>query len=237
MSMPPENVNPQNTPEAGDMSAARGGLRPTSSHKLLGLWLGVNVLGFAIATPLSFLTTLSHQYFEALYLVGLIIGGVIGPLQAWVIQRQLPRLRIWQWTLANILGSYIGSWLGLFVVGLLTLIIQSMNNVFQPEGIVGLVLGIGGYGLVIGMVLGVAQIFSLPSQAQNLRQWWMANAVGRTLGWLSAGLLGWILSNAIDSFPDALISWGVLLGAMGGVVYAGVTVKALFNLNPNQSMS
>ena len=84
------------------------------------------------------------------------------------------------------------------------------------------------------MVLGVAQIFSLPSQAQNVRYWWTANAVGRSLGWLSASLLTWILSNAMDNFLDAHISWYILLGAVGGAVYAGMTVKALFNLNPNQ---
>jgi len=231
--MSSENVSPENRPEAGGVG--RGGQRQTSSRELLGLWFGANVVGVAIATPLSFLTTLSYQYFEALYIAGLIIGTVVGPLQAWVIQRQLPRLKLWQWTLANIVGSYIGSWVGLFAVGLLTFMTYSMNNAFQPEGMAGVVFSIGSYGLVIGMVLGVAQIVSLPSQAQNVRYWWTANALGRALGWLSACLLGWILSNAIDSFLNARISWCVLLGAVGGAVYAGVTVKALFNLNPHQS--
>lgn len=232
MCMSPENVNSDNSREAGGVGP--GLRRHPSSKELLGLWFGANVLGFAIATPLSFLTTLSYQYFEALYIAGLIIGAVVGPLQAWVIQRQLPRLRLWQWTLANIVGSYIGSWVGLFAVGLLTFMAYSISNAFQPDGMVGVLLGIGSYGLVIGMVLGVAQIFSLPSQAQNVRYWWTANAVGRSLGWLSASLLTWILSNAMDNFLDAHISWYILLGAVGGAVYAGMTVKALFNLNPNQ---
>ncbi len=232
MCMSPENVNSDNSREAGGVGP--GLRRHSSSKELLGLWFGANVLGFAIATPLSFLTTLSYQYFEALYIAGLIIGAVVGPLQAWVIQRQLPRLRLWQWTLANIVGSYIGSWVGLFAVGLLTFMAYSISNAVQPDGMVGVVLGISSYGLVIGMVLGVAQIFSLPSQAQNVRYWWTANAVGRSLGWLSAALLTWILSNAMDNFLDAHISWYILLGAVGGAVYAGMTVKALFNLNPNQ---
>ncbi|MEM9486705.1 MAG: hypothetical protein AAGA83_23785 [Cyanobacteria bacterium P01_F01_bin.116] len=204
----------------------------TPTKQLTKLWIGVNVVGFAIATPLSLLMTLTEDYLQALYTAGLIIGSIVGPLQAWVLKHQLPRLRTWQWTLANIVGSYLGSWAGLFMVGSIAMMFRSFNSFTGLDGITALLLTLGIYGAVIGIFVGVAQIFSLPSQAQNVRQWWTANFTGRSLGWLSAGLSGWFLSEAIPNLDEPFsLMLGAPLGAIGGAVYALATAKAMLKLN------
>ena len=208
----------------------------TPAKQLVKFWIGVNAVGFAIATPLSLLVALSDDYFQALYTVGLIIGAIVGPLQAWVIKHQLPRLKTWQWTLANIVGSYLGAWRGLFVVGSFAMLFRSFNSFAGLEGITAILFIVGCYGAVIGTLVGIAQIFSLPSQAQNVQQWWTANFIGRSLGWLSAGLVGWLLAEAIPNLEEPFsLMLGAPLGAIGGAVYGLATAKAMLNLNPTKS--
>lgn len=55
------------------------------------------------------------------------------------------------------------------------------------------------------------------------------NLMGRTLGWLSASLLGWGIF-AVTKADNFLMIWGPLLGAAGGAVYALATTKALLKL-------
>lgn len=207
----------------------------TPARQLVKFWIGANAAGFAIATPLSFFMTLTEDYLQSLYTAGLIIGATVGPLQAWVIKYQLPHLKTWQWTLANIVGSYLGSWAGLFLVGTLAVMLGSFDIFEGLEGIATLIFTVGIYGAVIGMLVGVAQIFSLPSQAQNVRQWWTANFLGRSLGWLSAGILGWLLTEVIPTMDEPSLFLGAPLGAIGGAVYALATAKAMLNLNPSKS--
>ncbi|EKV03103.1 hypothetical protein Lepto7375DRAFT_5379 [Leptolyngbya sp. PCC 7375] len=233
--MATDNSDPSNVSGPEKINRGeRGPLRANqkANQKTVWLWLGANVLGFAIATPLSFLMNVSAQYFEALYIAGLIVGAVVGPLQALVMQRLLPRLKIWQWVIANIFGSYLGSWVGLLVFGLIVMLLQFFNNLPDPGDVVTLVLTIAIYSAVIGMCVSIAQLYSLPSQVQNARQWWIANFLGRILGWVSASLVGWFVF-AITGTENFLVVWGALLGAVGGAVYAGVTTKALLNLQPN----
>jgi hypothetical protein len=232
--MATENSDPSNM--TGPEEATMGDfLRNGATKTLLWQWLGVNVLGFAIATPLSFMANLSAQYFEALYVAGVIVGAVVGPLQAIVIRRLLPRLKIWQWVLANILGSYLGSWVGLLFFGMIVMLIQWVKRLPDPGNLVTLILTITIYSSIIGMVVSIAQVLSLPSQAQHVRQWWIANFLGRILGWVSASLLGWILFS-ITGAENFLVIWGSLLGAVGGAVYAAITGKALLKLAPNNSL-
>ena len=205
------------------------------SFNLLGLWLGINVLGFAIATPLSFLMALSSRYFETLYIAGFIVGAIIGPLQAFVIKRQVPKLKSWQWILANIFGSYLGSWAGLLGFGTVILLVQSFNNSIL-DGTIGQILTFSTYGAVIGICVSAAQLSTLRDHTQGLRKWWIANFLGRTLGWLCAGLLGWtVSSSASTTDPRFLIILGAPLGAVGGAIYAAATAKALLNFKPKRS--
>lgn len=191
-----------------------------ATRKLAWQWLGANVLGFAIATPLSFITTL--------YIAGLIVGATVGPLQALVIQSQLPRLRLWQWVLANIVGSYVGAWAGFLMLSMI-LAMLPLFNAPSLENMSVVLISTALYGAIIGMIVGIAQIFSFPAQAQNIAQWWTANLMGRTLGWLSASLLGWGIF-AVTKADNFLMIWGPLLGAAGGAVYALATTKALLKL-------
>ena len=207
----------------------------TTSSNLLAVWLGFKVLGFAIATPLSFLMALSSRYFETLYIAGFIVGAIIGPLQAFVIKRQVPKLKSWQWILANIFGSYLGSWAGLLGFGTVILLAESFNNSIL-DGTIGKMLTFATYGAVIGLCVSAAQLSTLRDHTQGLRQWWIANFLGRTLGWLCAGLLGWtISSSASTTDPRFLIILGAPLGAVGGAIYATATAKALLNFKPKSS--
>ncbi len=229
-SMPASNFDPPNVPRSDQSGSDDIGLSRGSTQKLLWLWLGANVLGFAIATPLSFLMNLSAQTFEALYFAGLIVGAIVGSLQALIIKRQLPKLKSWQWILANIFGSYLGAWSGLFVIGIVWMM-PPFARLLQFGGVFSLVITIAIYGAVIGAFVGAAQLFSLRQHTENLRQWWLANFLGRTLGWISASIVGWLITQAIDT-KTFLVTWGALLGALGGAVYAGFTAKALLNLTP-----
>ena len=206
----------------------------TKSSNLLGLWLGVNIVGFAIATPLSLLMTLSTRYFETLYIAGFIVGAIIGPLQALVIKRQVPKLKSWQWILANIFGSYLGSWAGLLGFGAVILVAQSFNSSATLDSLLGKVFTFATYGATVGVFASAAQLSTLRDHTQGLRQWWIANFLGRTLGWLCAGLLGWTISSAASTTTDPkfLVILGAPLGAIGGAIYAGATVKALLNFKP-----
>ncbi len=221
-------------PEEGQTySSSQQGTIQALRARWLWQWYGANIFGFAIATPLSFIANLTAQNFEALYVAGLIVGAIVGSLQAIVIQRLLPRLKIWQWVLANILGSYLGSWAGLLVFGMIIMVIQWGKHLPDPGNLITLILTITVYSAVLGMVVSIAQIVSLPRQTENIRQWWIANFLGRILGWVSASLLGWVLF-AITSADNFLMIWGALLGAVGGAVYAVITAKALLQLAPKR---
>ncbi|ESA33747.1 hypothetical protein N836_20195 [Leptolyngbya sp. Heron Island J] len=235
--MPSANSDPSNVSPSEPLNTGTNVLFQGSTKKLLWLWVGANGLGFAIATPLSFLLSLSPSPFAALSVAGFIVGAITGPLQALVLKRQLPRLKIWQWILANIIGSYLGSWIGLFVFGLVYALVQSINgwsSVFNVVSWLPMMLTFALYGAVIGIVVGAAQLVSLRQHAQKLRPWWVANLLGRTLGWVSASILGLMLPETFGS-ATFLTTWGVLLGAIGGVVYAGTTAQAMLNLKPQTS--
>lgn len=223
---------------AFENSELMGSQAQEATQKLLRLWIGANTLGFAIATPLSFLANISAQYFEALYIAGLIIGAVVGPLQAIVLKQRLPKLKIWQWVLANILGSYLGSWSGLLVLGMIAVNIESFEQLAGLNSSISFIVTIAIYGSTIGVIVGAAQLLSLQNHTQNLRQWWLASFLGRLLGWLMAATLGWIISSITDIFATAFFStWGILLGAVGGATYGRVTAKALLRLKPRDQMS
>ena len=241
--MPSANSDPSkvppNVPPSEPLNSGNTGLFQGSTKKLLWLWVGANGLGFAIATPLSFLLTLSTATFEALSIAGFIVGAITGPLQALVLKRQLPRLKTWQWVLANIIGSYVGSWIGLFVFGLVYALVQSINgwsSIFNVTPWLPIMLTFALYGAVIGIVVGAAQLVSLRQYVQKLRPWWVANFLGRTLGWVSASILGLMLSETFGSATTFLVTWGILLGAMGGTVYAVITAQAMLDLKPRTSL-
>lgn len=233
----PPNV-PPNVPPSEPSNSGPMGLFQGSTKKLLWLWVGANGLGFAIATPLSFLFTLSTAPFATLSVAGFIVGAITGPLQALILKRQLPKLKTWQWVLANIIGSYVGSWSGLFVFGLAYVLVQSINgwsSIFSVISWIPIMLTFALYGAVIGIVVGAAQLVSLRQHTQKLRPWWVANFLGRTLGWVSASMLGLMLSETFGS-ASFLFTWGILLGAVGGTVYAVTTAQALLDLKPTTSL-
>ena len=216
---------------------------PEASKHFLWLWVGANTLGFAIATSLTLFVQASTDNLKGLYVAGLIVGAIVGPLQACVIKRQVPHLKRWQWILASIVGSYLGAWVGLLVWGLglwLAMLVAQLlgHSSAFPGNIVFTLLTVSVYGAVIGGVVSSAQLLSLRSHTQKLRQWWMANVLGRTLGWVSGGIVGWLIAETTDLFVENLfVVWGVLFGAVGGAIYASVTAKALLKLKSIKSVS
>ena len=197
-----------------------------SSPPTVRSWLVVNTLGFAIAITL--LVLLGFQFSgRELFLTGLVISALVGPLQAIVLRQKIPRLRIWHWVLVSILGSYLGVFLGLVATfllstfGLFILVLIPFAELF-----VGSLLG-----AMVGACVGLGQVLVLARHVRGVRGGGVADVVGRSLGWLSAQLLWQLVKadtvimvppNSIRDLPIVL-----LCGAVGGLVYGGVTARAL----------
>ena len=199
---------------------------PAVSRQLLGSWLRANTLGFAIASTALFFISLLLP-FRDLLAAGFFVGGIVGPLQALVLRRQILKLKVWQWSLACILGGYLGTFLGLiamlYVVG-----------IDWPIPFVDWA-SIGVFGAFIGICVGWGQVLVIDRYVRGLRRWWAANVIGRSLGWLSAQLLWLLLTQRAVMFPvESLDSLPVvvLCSAVGGLVYGVVTAQALPYLVP-----
>ena len=232
--MSPEQSDRPDLPTPPDQ-ASKASERPESkaSPPTVWFWLVVNTLGFAIAIAL--LVLLGFQFSgRELFLAGLVISAIVGPLQAIVLRQKILRLRIWQWVLVSILGSYLGVFLGLVATFLLsTFGLLILVLIPFAEILVGTLLG-----AIVGVCVGLGQVLVLARQVRGLRWWWVANVLGRSLGWLSAQLLWQLVKaetvimvppNSIRDLPIVL-----LCGAVGGLVYGGVTARALPYLTARQ---
>lgn len=231
------NSQPPDRPEAP--TAKADGNRPRysfsqSSPAILRLWLGGNALGFAIATVILVRMTVSTSAtpwlmggISALYASGIVVSSCVGVLQALILRRQIPRLRVWQWILVSILGGYLGIFLGAMVnMVVVTLSTNATSNalLLPTTGILGAMLGVS---------VGLGQVIVLARQVRGLRRWWWANVVGRSLGWLSAVLVGQLFIH-LGINPGGSISALLICGGIGGLIYGGVTALALPRLTPRQ---
>ena len=98
------------------------------------------------------------------------------------------------------------------------------------------------FGAMLGVGVGLGQVIVLSRQVCGRRRWWLANIVGRSLGWLSAVLVGQLLTtsqlvNPLDSNLGPSVLALLLCGCIGGLVYGGVTAWALPTLMPRSQPS
>ncbi|MEL6398810.1 MAG: hypothetical protein AAFR26_06955 [Cyanobacteria bacterium J06626_4] len=200
---------------------------PAVSRQLFGSWLRANTLGFAIAGTVLFLIGLLVSL-SAVFAAGFFVGAIVGPLQAIVLRRQISKLKVWQWSLACILGGYLGTFFGL--IAMLYVVGMDWPIPFIDWASIGV------FGAFIGICVGWGQVLVIDRYVRGLRRWWAANVLGRSLGWLSAQFLWLLLTlqwttlsplNSPNSLPIV-----VLCGAVGGLVYGAVTARALPYLVP-----
>lgn len=245
--MSSEQSEPPDLPEpfanASDSSASSGFEYSTDnpqttfalSFQFLRTWLVVNTLGFAIATTLLF--SIDPLFAEAFnsqehYLSGYVIGAILGPLQAIALRPRLPRLKIWQWTLASILGSYLGVLLGAFASAFIILGIDLSSDFIE-------FFFLAIFGGMVGLGVGLCQILVLAKQVCGLNYWLGFSVIGRSLGWFSAHLLWKLLGeqplmNPSNSISDVPIFVILSCGAVGGLTYGAVMAVALPNLTLRQ---
>ena len=223
----------------GSMPNAALGAQPALAPQKL--WVFGNTLGFAIVTAILFRMVIELSAAsgapgggEALYASELVVGSGLGTLQALILKRQVPRLRVWQWVLASILGGYLGMVLwGIVMLILISILIGSGPG----NAIIVALLSATLLGGTLGASIALAQVVVLSRHVRGLRRWWWANVVGRSLGWLSAVFVRQ-LSTAIQIFApfDSSLGPSILTllfwGGIGGLVYGGVTAWALPSLTP-----
>jgi len=212
----------------------------------LRLWVLTNVLGFMLSLLSIFAIKLVGPTGNGLSAAGLGLGLFLGGIQASVLRQRLPQLKVWHWIVATGLGTYVGSALAAFsnlwqaMTGQGTLFIAmklfSPSADSMPSTLMWTILLIG-YGISIGISVGIAQVLVLRQHTPNWRLWWTMGVLGYTLGGAIAFYGVW---STAGSFLDiswasmALIIRGLCLGAVGGVLYGGITAIALKSIRPRQ---
>ncbi|MEM1240641.1 MAG: hypothetical protein AAGI45_12435 [Cyanobacteria bacterium P01_H01_bin.26] len=212
----------------------------------LRLWVVANGLGFMLSLLLIFVLGFVRPSGSGLSTTGWGLGLALGGMQALILRRRLPQLKIWHWMVATGLGTYVGSVLSAF--GML-LFIATGHEVLSialklfpsfaesmPSTLMQTIFYVG-HGISIGISVGIAQVLVLRQHTPNLRLWWTMGVLGHTLGGTIAFYGVW---STAGSFLD--ISWdsmvlvmrGLCFGAVGGVIYGSITAIAFKSLRPRQ---
>ena len=209
----------------------------------LRLWVLTNVLGFMLSFLSSSAISLVRPSGSGLSSAAWGLGLALGGMQALVLRRRLPQLKVWHWMVATGLGAYVGSIIAAFS-GLLTMMIgqqvPSMLLKFVPPFAepIALILMFGillvGNVIPIGMSVGIAQVLVLRRHTPNWRLWWTMSLLGFTL----IKAIDFVFNGVLLAIGFSLdISWvsmirGLCLGAVDGVIYGSITAIALKKLRP-----
>ena len=229
----PEQSDRPDLPASSNPSSRPSG--PILFNSIIGSWLVVNTVGFAIATALMasvfwFPNVFEQPQASMSHISGFVVGIVLGPLQAIVLRRKVPKLKGWQWMLAGILGSYLGVGLGWIVILWMIYVVLAVLNLSFHELAGGFVF-LAIFGAAVGACVGLVQVLVLGKRVRGRRRWWVASVIGRSLGWLSAQLV-WQLWGSQPPSDVQLVEF-LIYGAIGGLVYGVVTAQALPHLNPH----
>ena len=194
-----------------------------------------NTLGFTIATALMFWIGALFPA-RGFFYSGVVFSTTLGLVQAIALRQKIRKLRIWQWTLANIMGSHIGIFLAMLIAFLLSTFGLPLL-VFIPfsEFLIPNVLGPALFGAMVGIFVGMGEALVLSRYVRGVRRWWIANIIGRSLGWLSALLLLTLLGGTVTAgLSQSLVHLviNMFCSAVGGVIYGGITATALPHLIP-----
>ncbi|MEM1308059.1 MAG: hypothetical protein AAGF98_00915, partial [Cyanobacteria bacterium P01_H01_bin.153] len=174
---------------------------------MLWPWLGVNTLGFAVVTTILIQIAAAGMApdivgggIEALWFSGVVVGGLVGPMQALILSGQVPRLKIWQWMLASMIGGYLAIVLWAIVAVALSSI-MTLLEVPMPMLMGEVQPSI--YGVMVAVSVGLCQVLVLARHVRGLCWWWVANVIGRSLGWVSAQLLWTLVAARVSTFPSS----------------------------------
>ena len=221
------------------------------------LWVLTNVLGFMLSLLSIFAIRLVGFTGNGLSATGLVLGVILGGIQASVLRQRLPRLKVWHWIVATGLGAYVGLalaalsnlWYAMTGQGPLFIMWMLFSPFVDsiPSALMWIIVLVG-FGLSIGISVGIAQGLVLRQHISNWRLWWTMVVLGHTLGgtmglygiWPIAGMsvnaenLGDVLFSNLSWALMVVVIKGLCLGAVGGVIYGSVTAIALKSLRPRQ---
>ncbi|MGB2924077.1 MAG: hypothetical protein WBB82_02140 [Limnothrix sp.] len=181
-------------------------------------WLGFNVLGFSVATVLCFSLRFSEQNIEMLFLSGLIIGVVTGLAQVKALKYKFPKIRYWQWLLANIVGGYAGIWLAIFAT--------TSFGIFTVSFVIGFLL----WGAIIGGCVGLAETVVLSRHSTGSLVWIPASLIGRAIAWLGGYfVLVSLFSQELSTLSSTIlpVKFSLIAGISGSILYGVITGLAL----------
>ncbi|MEL6765279.1 MAG: hypothetical protein AAFO87_16840, partial [Cyanobacteria bacterium J06607_6] len=158
---PPDRPDLRPSDIPATVASDTGERQPWPPSSILWPWLSANTLGFAVVTTVLIgIAVLGKAAggvmggIEALYCSGLVVGGFVGPLQAFVLRDQVPRLKNWQWIMASMLGGYAGLFLGAIISITITLPLPMLEAALM-------VVWPSIYGATLGISVGVGQVLVL----------------------------------------------------------------------------
>jgi hypothetical protein len=88
--------------------------------------------------------------------------------------------------------------------------------------VLGGILYVALFGAIIGLGVGLAQLFALPRGAVTPVAWIAATVVGAAAGFVLASLVGEILGNVIPYTAGLIIGGGTIQGITGAMVGLGI---------------
>lgn len=162
---------------AAPMSARPAATLPAlgADWAVVGWWVLANVLGWGVGLAVAAAIMLGFNF--AAYplnhaFVGAFTGIAVGLAQWFSLRRSLP-VPVW-WVLASIVGISIGA--------------GAATAVSDAAGSTNL-MAYGLFGLVVGVMIGLAQWAVLRTHAPQAGWWLLANAASVALGFLLGGII------------------------------------------------
>ena len=117
------------------------------------------------------------------------------------------------WTAATTVGLSLGTTVSTLVVG-------ATARPLSP--LLGGIIFVLSYGVLIGIVIGLAQCLAIPRRAARWNMWILATPLGAGAGYALASVVGEILGNTIDPSLNVVIGEGAIETASGAVVGLGI---------------
>ena len=117
------------------------------------------------------------------------------------------------WFAATVVGYSLGMGVSVALVGAIA---RPLSPVL--DGLLYVAL----FGAIIGLGVGLAQMFALPRRAVTPVAWIAASLIGAAAGFALASLVGEILGNVIPYTAGLIIGGGTIQGITGAMVGLGI---------------
>lgn len=194
----------------------------------IGGWAGLLVVMYAAFLRYGVSAGSTSAVMVVLRLViGAVLAGVtLGAVQSLVLRRYLRARGGW------ILATTAGWCAGAVLAEALVLLIIAGHGTFGWPG--DTILRGGGFGLVVGAAVGIAQWRLLRREVARAGWWILASAAGWGLGWLVGGMRSNEMLGGSDVGPafhlGGVVAGVLLAPALGGALYGLVTAPLLTGL-------